>query len=119
MYKCINNWTKKKMIQHIKTNFKGKSMARLSHLSDRESCVYRGKNGAKCAVGMFIPDVLYKKSFEGTCASKIIEDVPKLQKLIPLAPDLMELLQQEHDDSEDDESCLVSMLNWIKDNVKE
>lgn len=36
---------------------------------DRSSCMYRGLNGLKCAIGMLIPDELYQDRFEGQSAS--------------------------------------------------
>ena len=36
---------------------------------DSSSCMYRGPNGLKCAIGMLIPDELYKPRFEGYSAS--------------------------------------------------
>jgi len=36
---------------------------------DSSSCMYRGPNGLKCAIGMLIPDKLYKPRFEGYDAS--------------------------------------------------
>jgi len=32
---------------------------------DGTQCAYRGANGNKCVVGVFIPDALYKESLEG------------------------------------------------------
>ena len=36
---------------------------------DAHSCLYRGPNGLKCAIGMLIPDELYQDRFEGQSAS--------------------------------------------------
>lgn len=116
----INGWTKQSMIDHIKKEFKGQSFIDLidddGDLADRV-CAYRGEKGAKCAVGMFIPDGLYDRALEGTGAVALINiDTPALQNRMPLEATDMESLQCVHDDAKA-EVCLIKMLNWIEDNV--
>lgn len=119
MYKTQNGWTKDDMIAHILANFKGKSI--LKDDGGRITCAYRGQNGAKCAVGMFIPDNKYSKRMEGKTASYLLEN-NKLK--MPLSDYAMDLLQYEHDRTTnmkfiEDEVCLANMINWIEDNVED
>lgn len=39
----------------------------------RSSCLYRGPNGTKCAIGVFIPDTAYSADLEGSrvCVEKV------------------------------------------------
>lgn len=111
--KCINGWTKEKMINHIKKEFKGKS-------SDGRNCFYRGLNGTKCAVGMFIPDYLYRIKMDkdvvgGMSSSALLMNYPELKTKMPL--EKMYELQSVHDDSEQSET-LTNILNYIENNVK-
>ncbi len=57
-YTPINRWTRQKMIDHVKSNFKGKSIGMDG------VCLYRGPDGKKCAVGLFIPDSEYDPEME-------------------------------------------------------
>lgn len=114
MYKTINGWTKESMIDHIKANFKGKSVAEIDH-----QCLYRGPNGKKCAVGLFIPDSNYNSlmdsSTHGISASAVIEEYG-LSSFMPLCMLGMSRLQSKHDIS-DPENTLKDMLQWIEENV--
>jgi len=64
------------------------------------SCLYRGPNGLKCAIGMLIPDELYKARFEGRKASEpiLIKALVKtgVPKTIAFA-DFLDYLQGLHD----------------------
>lgn len=42
------------------------------------TCLYRGPNGLKCAVGVLIPDDQYSPAFEGWRVSEILDKVPAL-----------------------------------------
>lgn len=110
MYKTINGWTKQSMIEHIETEFKGKS------ITSSGSCRYRIGDGKKCAIGMFIPDDKYSKAMEG-CIN-ISELSEKYEISFPLHPSLMRQLQIIHDSSPTD-NCLTNMLAWIENNVVE
>jgi hypothetical protein len=114
MYKTINNWTKESMIEHVKANFKGKSVKTFDH-NYCSSCAYRGDNGAKCAVGMFIPDELYKSEMEGLL-DRLSELEPRLKNVMPLDVDGLLSLQGSHDNSEP-ENTLADMIEWIERNV--
>ncbi len=39
---------------------------------NNDACKYRGPNGLKCAVGYWIPDEIYEKSFEGRSLKLLI-----------------------------------------------
>jgi hypothetical protein len=41
-------------------------------------CVYRGKNGLRCAIGGILPDLLYVPSMEGRTALSLMENYPKV-----------------------------------------
>lgn len=113
MFECINGWTKAKMVEHIKKEFKGKSI--IEH-GDDMTCVYRGNEGAKCAVGLFIPDELYSTTFEGKPAGMVINSL-KLEEAMPLTITGMVILQRVHDKSQP-KTTLSAILNWIENNVK-
>ena len=124
-YNTTNGWTKDDMIAHILCNFKGIS-AKVNCENNLGFCLYRGPNGRKCAVGMFIPDKLYQLRFEDVSAQSVLCDEVKLEKLMPLNIDGMTALQNVHDNyrghkaSEDsDEKCLADMIDWIEGMVKD
>lgn len=116
-YKTQNGWTKKSMIAHIKAEFKGKSIINDGY----ESCSYRGPNGKKCAVGMFIPDEFYSSKIEGyvyfeeNFDKTVCDFIPELLMLMPL--ETMSELQQVHDESHPD-TTLQEMLTWVENNVE-
>lgn len=117
MYKCINGWTKETMINHIKKEFKGKSVSYIDCGND-ELCLYRGPEGKKCAIGMFIPDNLYAERMEEDgLISKIIRTYPKVKYVLPLDLDGLLLLQEVHDNSDEDDT-LNDMLDFIEANVE-
>ena len=45
-------------------------------------CAYRGDGGARCAMGVLIPDEMYSTDMEGTRASSVIEKFPALKGLV-------------------------------------
>ena len=62
------------------------------------SCLYRGPNGLKCAIGMLMPDNLYDSIMEGQSASE--SDVMKtlnVPNTVAFA-DFLDNLQGVHDD---------------------
>jgi hypothetical protein len=69
------------------------------------SCVYRGDDGLKCAIGVLIPDELYTPSMEGKQATVLIQTNPKLYAHLEIknffddTNFLMEL-QQLHDEKD-------------------
>jgi hypothetical protein len=111
--KPINGWTKQGIIDHIRNNFKGKSVS-----GPDKVCCYRGDNGAKCAVGMFIPDDKYSKSMENTVVSSLLKLHPTLASSMPLKLLGMSTLQGIHD-YEHENNILECMVKWIQTNVEE
>lgn len=71
------------------------------------ACAYRGPNGARCAVGLLIPDDEYVPSMEGRCVSAALG--PTVRGLIAEGHDgLLDALQNAHDcaDEESLGACL-------------
>jgi len=113
MYKPINGWTKQRILGHIKREFKGKS-----ETSDGESCLYRGPNGTKCAVGMFIPDELYDPRMdELSFIDHVVKFFPKIKSVLPLDLKALCKLQDIHDQSTK-RKCLLNIIQWINENIK-
>lgn len=52
-----------------------------SYSGDRDTCMYRGENGAKCAFGIFIPDEQYRFDMEGKDAYGVMNNYPEIAKL--------------------------------------
>lgn len=116
MYKTQNGWTKEKMIAHIETEFKGRSV-KPGTLND---CLYRGPNGKKCAVGMFIPNELYNIDMDGpqNSAHCVIRGF-NLNGVMPLDEDGMDSFQRAHDHVSigADEEVLMDLINFIEAEV--
>lgn len=119
--KTINGWTKAKMIEHIKANFKGKSVSQISNsFGTSEICAYRGEQGKKCAVGMFIPDNNYSIRMEKSdknSAEFVIKNY-NLDKDMPLEIRGMEILQNMHDRSSE-QYVLNNLIEWIEETVED
>ena len=49
-------------------------------LSENKTCMYRGNYDLKCAMGVLIPDNLYKSQMEECTIDSILEDFPELKK---------------------------------------
>ena len=72
-------------------------------------CMYRGDNGAKCAVGLLLPDELYHRSMEGKSVDELPDDVrdffgaDNIQLLMDLqaAPDYGGAVWEDFSDVED------------------
>jgi hypothetical protein len=112
MYKPINGWTKSGIKEHVSLNFRGKSLDKTGMV-----CSYRGENGKKCAVGLFIRDQDYETSIEGLSIYELIKTNPDLQRSMPLNVNAMALLQRVHDSSEDSTLSISDLLSWIETNV--
>lgn len=110
-YQCINGWTKEKMIEHVKKEFKGKS------INSNGNCVYRGPNGTKCAVGMFIPDNKYDEHMDDSGSNGSFSVIKRynLKDFMPLK--LMGNFQACHDESEPKDT-LNDLINFIETNVE-
>lgn len=115
--KPINGWTKQTMIDHIKTNFKGKSVENGPVGGEITVCMYRGHDGKKCAAGFFIQDKDYDICFENSTIDKLMEDHSYISNTMPLDRDFMKEFQTIHDSSHENDT-LTDMLNWIEENVQ-
>jgi hypothetical protein len=60
-------------------------------------CLYRGLNGAKCAVGHLIPDRVYNQGMEQMTVANILEVVPELDHKYREHLRLMYAVQSAHD----------------------
>lgn len=127
--KCANGWTKEKMIEHVLCNYLGFSAGHYSPNSDATSwsCTYRGSEGRKCAIGMFIPDALYKVNFEGKDVVALIKSHPHLLTYMPFTdlPGLFSF-QRAHDTAhiindplEQDEIVFNNIIYWIEEYVED
>lgn len=62
------------------------------------SCKYRLPGGARCFIGVLIPDELYEPSFESEGSiSAVMYERPKIKALLPFEPDVISQLQGIHD----------------------
>ena len=62
------------------------------------SCLYRGPEGTRCAIGFHIPDELYKPEMEGKGVGNLLGHHPELRPLFKgVSEELMEELQLLHD----------------------
>ena len=68
-------------------------------LDSNKTCQYRGPNGARCAIGIFIDDNDYDEAFEGMSVGDILgnRSNSKLTTFISEHLSLLEELQSEHD----------------------
>lgn len=119
MYKTQNGWTKQSMIEHIKKEFKGKSV------KNDGSCLYRGPNGTKCAVGMFLTDEQAKLADNNeingerrTSIRSVSFNHSDFLNCLPLELEGLEALQSIHDRSFKYTS-LKDILNFVNDKVED
>lgn len=112
MHTPINGWTKSKMIETIKARNIGKQSR------DKVSCLYRGPEGNRCAVGCFIPDELYYTGMEHRSVDTLLRTEPGLLPHMPLPTDAMLRLQVIHD-SERWADPRPALIDWIKQHVDE
>jgi hypothetical protein len=115
IYQPINGFTKETIIETLEKEFKGVSLD-----EDKGKCMYRGENGAKCAVGCFIPDEGYDKNMENKIASKLLGQYTKLMEFMPLEPEGLDAMQSAHDKLDAytrPADALNAMINWVKENV--
>lgn len=76
-----------KMVQHLRAQ-------KVKSLASDGTCLYRGPNGLKCAVGALIPDTEYSEEFETVPASTVSET---LQCLSGIDYWLLDTMQEVHD----------------------
>lgn len=65
---------------------------------DSGACMYRGKEGLKCAVGILIPDEFYREDMEGLAVNDLMVKFPSIRQLFrDVNLDLLDELQGIHD----------------------
>jgi len=115
MHKCVNGWTKEKMLKVINDReHDGPSMV-------SGQCAYHASDGNKCGVGLFIPDGHEGCFFHGYF-DDLITEYPDLQDLMPLASGMFEL-QKTHDlettsIKHHGGNAKAAMIDWVKKNVE-
>ena len=63
------------------------------------NCAYRGSNNTKCAIGVLIPDDIYRPEMEGRGVIKLMECYDEVSQLFKhITYDLLRQLQWIHDD---------------------
>lgn len=97
-FKCINGFTKEKMIDVVNNEFKGKSFVGSS------GCRYKTYDGRKCAVGMFIPDSKYDEGMDNrshfgnsVSITYLLHYFPNVEVDMPLDHDGLVSFQSCHD----------------------
>jgi hypothetical protein len=113
MYKPINGWTKGEIIRAIGMRKNVKSLG----LAD--TCRYRGQGGAKCAVGVFIPDDEYSDWAEGSGAYALLETFSGLRTYMPLPDHALWRLQRTHDCISCDANINEALIAWVEKNVSD
>lgn len=67
------------MVEHLRKQKKR------SYEESISTCLYRGPNGLKCAIGALIPDELYREEMEGMAVTRLLineqNKYPKLYEL--------------------------------------
>jgi hypothetical protein len=71
-----------------------------------ETCLYRGPNGTKCAIGCLIPDNRYTVMYEGGNVARLLTD-----KQYALYGSFLDTLQHVHDDY----SKCMTWTEWMND----
>lgn len=117
MYKTINDWTKKKMIEQIKLKNNG-----IKAINSRGLCAYRSEDNNCCVVGCFIPDKEYEEISELLDGMTSREVIKVFEDMFPLTRSGMMELQGIHDNYEEELSILSlheTLENWINANVED
>lgn len=110
MYKCINGWTKKKMLTRLeKRKFTQKS---LQEHSDFQSA-YLTPEGNRCGIGMFIPIDHLRIHFTGYMR-RLLKEYPTLKSKMPLRLKGLSKLQSIHDEADSDVDVKAEMIKWVK-----
>jgi hypothetical protein len=71
-------------------------------------CAYRGENGAKCALGFFIPDELYSEEIEGK--SLVDGNLYNLGCFAGKSRSLLRAMQEAHDTASEDEKHFMDQF---------
>jgi hypothetical protein len=110
MQKCINGWTKEKMLKVIKA----RPFEKASFNDDIDTCLYLNEDGNKCAVGLFIPDGHKGEDFSGD-SDRLLRKYPELKKYMPLGH--MREFQKVHDKNL--LRAKTKMIEWVMENVED
>lgn len=113
-YKPINGWTKPEILKALELGNQGISR------QGNYSCAYRGLNGNKCPVGVFIPDDVYHASCEGEDVGYLLDRFPGLSVFMPLPLEALTSLQAVHDLANHPHSDFYTkakLLSWVERNV--
>jgi len=116
MIKCINGWTKERMIKTVNKGMKDhKSMGTISN-GYAEKCRYKASDGNKCAVGCFIPDNEYRENLEGRFSINLPSYL--YDKYFPLDKETMSMFQRVHDGCFIGDSPREACVKWIEKNIE-
>lgn len=113
-FKPINGYTKASILSTIQRLFTVKSV------TETGACRYRGPEGSRCAVGVFIPDELYSRTMDTdnyTDVDNILKNYPELQSSMPLELDALKILQSIHDGRS--KNIKQDLLNWVTKYVQD
>lgn len=110
-YDAINGWTKETILKHVEENWLGRSA------DNEDRCLYRGPNGTKCAIGLFIPDKLYNSAMENTSINKLYANNEGIKSFMPLEKEAMSLLQTIHDDAKSSQAAFDGIIGFIQRKV--
>lgn len=131
MYKTINGFTKKSMIETIKKNNNGtRSISPFKNaVSGVQTCAYRGENNNKCAVGCFIPDNIWedivKKPhvFVGDINTAPVQTLLAIHNVLheymPLNTEALRDMQNAHDSTLLGLNPVENLTRWIELNVQD
>lgn len=116
MYKFINKYDLEKTIQVIEREFKGISV------NENGMCAYRGQDGKKCAVGIFLSDLFCRRNrIEGLSYEDLSSLHPGVTRRMPLDKKGMQSFQLHHDNLPDRDSSVEeqkkSLIKWLKANT--
>jgi hypothetical protein len=113
MYKAINGWTKKRIIDQIYQRNNG-----FASRNKWGECLYRNENNA-CPIGCFIPDKVYHENMEGQNVTSLLNEWPVITDFMPLPGDALLELQELHDNNNDHDDVRLALKTWIETNVEE
>lgn len=115
-YKCINGWTKERMIEAIQTRM----LDHPSYNTIPNFCVYKALDGNRCAIGVFIPDG-HSGEYCNLSVSGLLQSYPDLTDLMPLPTYALITMQSVHDSVDRNLGKLDPrpvIINWINENVE-
>lgn len=82
-----------------------KNLFPCNKINDPGYCLYRGEEGKCCAIGVCIPDKVYKPDMEGYDIEKVVEKFPEVKEYLPeVSLDKLREIQRAHD--------VLSQVGW-------